>query len=251
MRDPGELAVKLRQVTKQFGTGEASVKALRGVDLDVLTNELLIVAGPSGCGKTTLISIVAAILKHDGGSVEVFGRDLSRVPDRDLADFRGRTVGFVFQQFNLLPSLTAQENASIPLLLAGVKRREAVDRARAVLEKVGLGAKANAFPRELSGGQQQRIAVARALVHEPKLVVCDEPTSALDASSGRQVMELLRQTAAGPGRALVVVTHDARAFPFADRIAHMNDGRLDHLSSGGEETPEASLPTVNQLRGVA
>jgi putative ABC transport system ATP-binding protein len=246
-RTSGELAVRLRGVTKSFGAGEAKVLALRGVDLDVRTNELLIVAGPSGCGKTTAISIIAAIMKPDGGSVEVFGTELGAIRERDLADFRRGTVGFVFQQFNLLPSLTVEENACVPLLLAGVRRADALERARVLLGKVGLGAKAKSFPRELSGGQQQRVAIARALVHEPKLIVCDEPTSALDGTSGRAVMELLRESAAGPGRALVVVTHDARAFGFADRIAHMSDGRVVEVTTSRSEAPSKEVA----LGGVA
>jgi putative ABC transport system ATP-binding protein len=248
--DP-QVAVRMRGVTKQFWQGEAKVLALRGVDLDVLTNELLIVAGPSGCGKTTAISMIAAILKHDAGSIEVFGRDLAAIPEGELAAFRRVTVGFVFQQFNLLPALTVEENASIPLLLAGARREAAVAKARAVLERVGMGAKAKALPRELSGGQQQRVAIARALVHEPRLIVCDEPTSALDARSGRQVMELLRESAAGPGRALVVVTHDARAFGFADRIAHMHDGRVVEVTTSTSEHPSRAALAAAHTGGVA
>jgi putative ABC transport system ATP-binding protein len=226
-----DVAVRLRGVTKGFGTGDARVLALRGCDLEVRTNELLILAGPSGCGKTTAISIAAAIMSHDGGAVEVFGRDLAGLSQRELADFRRVSIGFVFQQFNLLPSLSVEENASVPLLLSGARRKDALVRAREVLEQVGLGHKAKAFPRELSGGQQQRVAIARALVHRPRLIVCDEPTSALDAASGKQVMQLLRDSAAGPGRALVVVTHDARAFSYADRIAHMSDGRVVEITT--------------------
>jgi putative ABC transport system ATP-binding protein len=143
--------------------------------------------------------------------------------------FRGRYIGFVFQQYNLLPSLTAAENAAVPLIIAGQRRAEAIARASAVLEAVNLAGKINSLPSQLSGGQQQRVAIARALVHEPKLLVCDEPTAALDAHSGQMVMQLLRRVAVQPGRAVIVVTHDNRVFGFGDRIVYMNDGIIDKV----------------------
>jgi putative ABC transport system ATP-binding protein len=149
--------------------------------------------------------------------------------------YRGRTIGFVFQAFNLLPTLTAAENASVPLLINGVKRREAVDRAKEMLNRVGLGDRASALPSQLSGGQQQRVAIARALVHRPRLIVCDEPTSALDEKTGHTVMELMREIALGEDRSLIVVTHDARIFDFADRIAKMNDGRVEKVVNSPAE----------------
>src|SRR5215216_6017614 len=223
---PPDVAVHCRAVTKTYGTGSAQVTALRGIDLDVRAGELMMLVGPSGCGKTTLISVIAGILDQDSGECHVFGRDYRRMSARDKTRFRGETIGFVFQAFNLLPTLTAAENAAVPLLINGVKRREAVERARAMLDRVGLGDRGNALPSQLSGGQQQRVAIARALVHGPKLIVCDEPTSALDAQTGHKVMELLREVAVGPERALVIVTHDSRIFEFADRIARMDDGRV-------------------------
>jgi putative ABC transport system ATP-binding protein len=219
-----QVAVSLRGVLKHFGDGETRVQALRGVDLDVYAGELLFIAGPSGCGKTTLISIIAGILEASAGSVSVLGRDLGALTGRALSRFRRDTVGFVFQQLNLLPSLTAQENAAVPLLIAGVERAKALEDAREALDRVGLGSRTRSLPRELSGGQQQRVAIARALVHRPRIVVCDEPTSALDGRTGRQVMELLRGAALDGDRTLIVVTHDARVFSYADRIAEMNDG---------------------------
>jgi putative ABC transport system ATP-binding protein len=223
---PEGLAVRCDDVVKTYGTGSAKVFALRGVDLDVNTGELLMLVGPSGCGKTTLISVIAGILDRDSGDCRVFGRDFQQMSAGEKTRTRGDTIGFVFQAFNLLPTLTAAENASIPLLIRGVNRRQAMDRARAMLERVGLGERMNSLPSQLSGGQQQRVAIARALVHSPKLIVCDEPTSALDHDTGHKVMELLRELALGDGRALVIVTHDARIFEFADRIARMDDGRV-------------------------
>jgi len=237
MKTATEEAVHCRGVTKTYGSGEAQVTALRGVDLDVRRGELLMLVGPSGSGKTTLISVIAAILDQDGGDVHVLDRDLRTLSARERARFRGETIGFVFQQYNLLPALTAAENAAVPLLIKGVPRARALARAREVLDAVGLDARTGALPAELSGGQQQRVAIARALVHEPRLIVCDEPTSALDHETGQTVMELLRRVAQSPERALVVVTHDARIFGFADRIARMDDGRIesivDNHASGG------------------
>ena len=224
-----DVAVRCRGVTKTYGSGEAQVTALRGVDLDVRRGELLMLVGPSGCGKTTLISVIAAILDQDAGDVHVLDRDVRAMSARERARFRGETIGFVFQAYNLLPALTAAENAAVPLLIGGVPRARAQARAREVLDAVGLGARTGALPAQLSGGQQQRVAIARALVHEPKIIVCDEPTSALDHESGQTVMELLRRVAQSSERALVVVTHDARIFGFADRIAHMDDGRLESI----------------------
>jgi putative ABC transport system ATP-binding protein len=221
-----DTAVSLRGVTKSYGEGEARVPALRGVDLEIGAGELLMLVGPSGCGKTTLISVVAGILDQDEGACEVFGRDVKALGPREKARFRGENVGFVFQAFNLLPALTAAENVAIPLLIARRPRSEALARANAMLERVGIADRSRALPSQLSGGQQQRVAIARALVHEPRLVVCDEPTSSLDHRTGALVMEILRQIAMTGSRTLIVVTHDARIFSYADRIAAMDDGRI-------------------------
>ncbi len=229
--------IQARGVTKTFGSGPTAVPALRGVDLTVPGGELLMLVGPSGCGKTTLISVIAGILNQDQGEVRVLGEDLKALGNDGRTRFRGRHLGFVFQAFNLLPALSAQENAAIPLLIQGQPRRQALAKAAALLERVGLGQRLDARPNQLSGGQQQRVAIARALVHDPELVVCDEPTSALDHETGQTVMGMLKEVAVRPGRALVVVTHDSRIFPFADRIATMDDGRIAAL-----EAPPATVP---------
>ena len=231
-QETGTLAVRCRGITKSYGTGDAKVTALRGVDLDVSLGELLMLVGPSGCGKTTLISVLAAILDQDDGECTVLGQDVRRLRARARARFRGETIGFVFQQFNLLPTLTAVENVAVPLLIRGTTRRRALERAAEVLDAVGLGSRVKSLPSQLSGGQQQRVAIARSLVHEPRLIVCDEPTSALDHETGHNVMELMRRVATGPDRALVVVTHDARIFEFADRIARMDDGHILEVVAG-------------------
>jgi putative ABC transport system ATP-binding protein len=221
-----EFAVRCRSLTKTYGTGDAKVMALRGVDLDVRLGELLMLVGPSGCGKTTLISVIAAILSQDSGGCEVLGQELRAMDQRQRTRFRGVSIGFVFQLFNLLPALSALENVSVPLLINGVARKDAENRASRFLTEVDLGERLRALPGELSGGQQQRVAIARALVHHPKLIVCDEPTSSLDYETGRNVMNILRRLAKSPDRALIVVTHDPRIFEFADRIAHMDDGKI-------------------------
>jgi putative ABC transport system ATP-binding protein len=230
-----DFAVRCRGLTKTYGTGDDSVMALRGIDLDVRRGELLMVVGPSGCGKTTLISVIAAILEQDSGQCEVLGRDLKHMGQKDRTRFRGETIGYVFQMFNLLPALTAAENVMVPLLLNGASQKDAEGGAREALEAVELGAQRDALPARLSGGQQQRVAIARALVHDPKLVVCDEPTSNLDHVSGHSVMELLRGVAVRPDRALIVVTHDPRIFEFADRIARMDDGKIVEVLDGKKE----------------
>ena len=237
--DPGEsnrdIAVQCRGVTKTYGAGDASVMALRGVDLDVRRGELLMVVGPSGCGKTSLISVIAGILGQDSGECEVLGHDLKNMAQKERTQFRGNSIGFVFQLFNLLPALNAVENVSIPLLIKGIPRKQAESRAQQVLESVNLGMRLDALPGNLSGGQQQRVAIARALVHEPKLIVCDEPTSNLDHVTGRSTMELLRGVAKSPDRALIVVTHDPRIFEFADRIVRMDDGKIVDILDGNHK----------------
>jgi putative ABC transport system ATP-binding protein len=224
-------AVRIRDLTKSFGSGETRVQALRGIDLEVLPGAMTLLAGPSGCGKTTLISIIAGLLDPTTGSLEVLGQDLTKMPAGQLVDFRAANLGFVFQQYNLLPSLTAAENACLPLLVAGVPRRKALERARSVLERVGLEPRADAYPSQLSGGQQQRVAIARALVHGPRLLVCDEPTAALDGQAGQTVMELFQEVAVEPNRAVIIVTHDERVLRYGERIVHMTDGKIDRIDT--------------------
>src|SRR5207244_4875426 len=228
MQENQSIAISCRGVHKHFGNG-TRVQALRGVDFEARLGELTFIVGPSGCGKTTLLSVITGLLDPSDGEVELFGRNAGRLPANQQILFRRENIGFVFQQFNLLPALTAAENAAVPLIAAGMKRTEAVDRAKALLDQLGLNGRRDALPATLSGGEQQRVAVARALVHEPRLIVCDEPTSALDGRTGHAVMELLSATAVRPDRAVIIVTHDARIFDFADQIAHMDDGRIVSL----------------------
>ncbi|MGA3092931.1 MAG: ABC transporter ATP-binding protein [Terriglobales bacterium] len=220
-----ENAVMCRGITKWFGAGDAKVQALRGLDLDIAMGEMGMLVGPSGCGKTTLISIIAGLLDPSEGQVEVLGTQTALLSGEEQIRFRRKNLGFVFQQFNLLPTLTAAENVAVPLFVAGVPRRPAVEKASDLLNELGLGNHLSHRSSQLSGGQQQRVAIARALIHEPRLVVCDEPTSALDAKTGHKVMELFSDVAMRADRALIVVTHDSRIYEFADTITHMEDGR--------------------------
>jgi putative ABC transport system ATP-binding protein len=212
-----EPAVRCRSLFKTYGTG---------------SGELLMLVGPSGCGKTTLISVIAAILDSDSGACEVLGHDVQRMAPGERTRFRGSSIGFVFQLFNLLPALTTVENVSVPLLINGWRRQQAESRAAELLESVGLKDRVNAIPTELSGGQQQRVAIARALACDPKLIVCDEPTSNLDHETGHSMMEILRSKAKRPDRAVIVVTHDPRILEFADRVARMDDGKIIGLNVG-------------------
>jgi putative ABC transport system ATP-binding protein len=229
------VAVRCRGLAKAYGSGDARVSALAGLDLDVFEGELLMLVGPSGSGKTTLISIMTALLAPDAGECHVFGRDLATMSQLERARFRGSTIGFVFQTFNLLPALTVLENVSVPLSIAKVPPKEADARAAAALELVGLGGRLDALPSQLSGGQQQRVAIARALVHDPRLIVCDEPTSNLDHATGQSIIETLQRVARKPGRAIIVVTHDSRIYSYADRIARIDDGKIQDVLAGEEK----------------
>jgi putative ABC transport system ATP-binding protein len=240
----GEVTVRCVGVTKTFHAGGVDVQALRGIDLEVRAGELLMLVGPSGCGKTTLISVMAGILNRDGGECTVFGHDFQKMSSGQVTKFRGENVGFVFQQFNLLPTLTIAENVAVPLLINRLDRGEAMTRARAILERVGLGDRWKTLPSRLSGGQQQRVAIARALIHDPKLLVCDEPTSSLDHESGNRIMEILRELALKQGRSLVIVTHDARIFGFADRVARMDDGAILGVESGNQADASHQEPAL-------
>jgi len=220
------LAVSCRDVQKRFGEGETRVQALRGVEFAARFGELSFLVGPSGCGKTTLISVIAGLLDRTGGDLSVLGVDVDGLTPGERVLFRRANVGFLFQQYNLLPAFTAAENVAVPLLIAGIRRKEALERARSLLSRLGLSERTEALPSQLSGGQQQRVALARALIHEPRLVICDEPTAALDHASGEAVMDLLAANAVHPDRAVIVVTHDTRVFHYAQSIAHMDDGKI-------------------------
>jgi putative ABC transport system ATP-binding protein len=229
-----QYAVRCMGLTKEYGTGDNKVVALSGVDLNVNYGEMTLLVGPSGCGKTTLISIIAGLLNPTAGTIEVLGHNLNKISNSKKTRFRGESIGFVFQQYNLLPSLNAAENAAIPLIINGWDHRKAVKKAAECLELVGMGARVKSLPSQLSGGQQQRVAIARSLVINPKLLVCDEPTAALDAKSGQTVMQLLREAAVQKDRAVIVVTHDNRVFGYGDRVCEMEDGYVKRIYSREE-----------------
>jgi putative ABC transport system ATP-binding protein len=228
------LAVRCRGITKTFGQTAKEIRAVDGVDIDVMAGEMTFLVGPSGCGKTTLISVIAGALKPDKGEINVFGTVLNRLSRARAARFRAEKVGFVLQQFNLFPALTARENVAVPLLVQGVDGGRAHRRASVLLGDLEMTAHEQKFPEELSVGQQQRVAIARALIHQPSLVVCDEPTAALDAAAGKTAMTLLRRVALREDRAVIVVTHDPRIVGFADRIAHMSDGQITQIEPDAE-----------------
>ncbi len=220
------LAVKINTVCKGFGSGDTRTEVLKDVDFTAQLGEMLMLVGPSGCGKTTLLSVVAGTLAVDRGEVEIFNTPLHRLDQAAITRFRAANIGFIFQQYNLIPTLTCVENVSVPLRIQGHRVADAEKKAAEMLDRVGLGPRLKHRPGMLSGGQQQRVAIARALVHEPKLIICDEPTAALDSENGAKVMEILRDVATSPDRCVIVVTHDSRVFKYADRMTHMEDGRI-------------------------
>jgi putative ABC transport system ATP-binding protein len=214
-------------VTKSFADGEVSVQAVRGIDMQVKQGELLGIVGPSGSGKSTLLNLLGAIETPTTGKVLLEGTDMATLNDNQRTLLRRRRIGFIFQQFNLLPTLSALENVALPLELDGVSESEAQQRAAERLELVGLSERMTHLPSMMSGGEQQRVAVARALVIEPALVLADEPTGNLDSVSSSQVMRLLRDLVSGGGQTVVIVTHDKDVAAQADRVVHVRDGRIE------------------------
>lgn len=220
----GQAVIAVRGVTKMYASGATEVRALDSVDMDVHKGEVLLLMGPSGSGKTTLLSIMGCILQATAGSVRLHNREVVGLSERQLPRLRLDHIGFVFQGFNLFPALSAGDNVALALDLQGVRGKEARQRAEAALKAVGLEEKYAVFPAHLSGGQKQRVAIARALVSDPEIILADEPSAALDSHNGRVVMELLTHLAHVQGRAVVMVTHDHRAIPYADRIVRIEDG---------------------------
>jgi putative ABC transport system ATP-binding protein len=218
--------VETKNICKDFQVGEQKLRVLFDVSVKINAGELTMLVGPSGCGKTTLLSIVSGILSASSGEVIIKDTVLTKLSDRAKVEFRLKNLGFIFQQYNLLPALTVAENAAIPLIAAGMKSKEACEKAIAILREIGMENHVEKLPSQLSGGQQQRVAIARALVHRPSVIVCDEPTAALDAATGHKVMEILRDNALKSGSSVVVVTHDSRIYEFANRIIEMEDGRI-------------------------
>ncbi len=240
-------AIVVRELTKTFGEGAAAVRALDGVSLNIHRGEVILLMGPSGSGKTTLLSIMGCILRPTVGQVWIGGRDVTLLPEAELPRVRLDHIGFIFQGFNLFPTLTAGENVELALDLKGIRGSAARRRAAELLEQVGLADKYKSYPTHLSGGQKQRVAIARALAGEPDIILADEPTAALDWHSGRLVIEMLRDLARRSNRAVVIVTHDNRVLEFADRILHIADGKMVEQSLADTMLPgglHASYPAA-------
>jgi putative ABC transport system ATP-binding protein len=221
-----EEIIRLERLVKEFRRGETVVRAVDGADLTIRRGEFVAIMGKSGSGKSTLLHLMSGLQRPTGGTVRLLGKDLANLKDDELTLIRRDRIGFIFQFFNLLPTLTALENAALPLLLARVKPKEAERRALELLGTVGLSARARHKPDELSGGQMQRVAIARALVTEPPLLFADEPTGNLDSVSGEEILLLLREMQAARGQTIVMVTHDAKAAAYGDRLITMRDGRV-------------------------
>jgi ABC-type lipoprotein export system ATPase subunit len=227
MNDPG--LIRLRAVTKSYRKAREAVHALDGIDLDIAAQGMVAIVGPSGSGKSSLLHVMGAMDRPTSGDVLVAGRPLNTLSEEALTQFRRQTVGFVFQSFNLIPNLTALENVMLPMEFNGVPAEERRRRARALLERVGLGQRLDHRPRELSGGEQQRVAIARALANDPPLILADEPTGNLDSKTGQVIYELLKTIAAE--RTVVVVTHAEVLAQMADRVIHIKDGKLEDVAA--------------------
>jgi putative ABC transport system ATP-binding protein len=241
VREQRETVIRAQGLSKIYREGATELRALQEVDLEVRAGELTLLMGPSGSGKTTLLSILGCILRASNGKLEVLGEEVSALPEKELPRIRREAIGFVFQGFNLFPTLTAAENVSLALDVRGQRGAAAKKRGEELLAEVGLAQKARSFPADLSGGQKQRVAIARALAGDPPILLADEPTAALDWTSGRAVIELLQRLARVHGRAVVMVTHDPRVLSFGDRIIHLEDGKIVREETNGRETLEAGV----------
>jgi ABC-type lipoprotein export system ATPase subunit len=232
----GDAMVEARDLEKTYAAGGVTVRALRGVDLNIASGEMVAVMGPSGCGKTTLLNCLSGLDEFDGGEVLVGGESISGMSDRKRTRFRAQKMGFIFQTYNLIPVLSGVENVELPLLVAGARPKEARGRALSALEMVGLADQANKRPNEMSGGQQQRVTVARSLVNDPAIVWADEPTGALDSETSAEIMDLLVRLNREKGQTFVLVTHDISVARRAHRLVRMRDGLIESDEPGGEET---------------
>jgi putative ABC transport system ATP-binding protein len=226
-------AIEVHDLVKTYGQGETEVRALDGVDLEVDEGEMVAIMGPSGSGKSTMLHMLGALETPTEGTIALGGRRFDGLDDQELTLLRRDGIGFVFQFFNLLPSLSAEENVLLPALIAGRRDEEIRERATALIERVGLTGRATHLPSELSGGEQQRVSIARALLMEPKLVLADEPTGNLDSASEAQVLDLLKELNRDEGHTIVIVTHDPSAAAIAKRVIFLNDGKVDRERKGG------------------
>ena len=221
-----DLILNLKEVWKIYQMGEVKVEALRGINLQVRRGEFLSIMGPSGSGKSTAMNMIGCLDVPTRGHIYLEGKDISLMSESDLAQIRGRKIGFIFQQFNLIPTLTALENVALPMIFQGIEREERLARAKKLLEMVELEERMNHTPNELSGGQQQRVAIARSLSNNPEVILADEPTGNLDSKTGGTVMDFLRKLQKEEGRTIVMVTHDANVAKKADRMEFLKDGKI-------------------------
>jgi len=221
-------------VTKVFSTGRGEVHALRGVDLEIFQGEYVSIMGPSGSGKSTLFNMIGALDRPTSGDVTIGGVKLGDLTSRQVAFFRGRHIGYIFQAYNLIPSMTAEKNVSLPLTLAGASNADASNRAREVLEEVGLGHRMDHLPGQMSGGQQQRVAIARAIVNNPTILLADEPTANLDLKTGKQIIELVKGMCARHNVTVITATHDHEMLRVSDRVVWIADGKIDHVANADE-----------------
>ncbi len=229
----GAAAIKATNVDKWFGEGEARTSALKSVSIEAMFGEMLYIVGPSGSGKTTLLSVLSGILRPDGGSVSVEGVEIWKLSGDQLAEFRLKRIGFVFQDFHLFPRLTTVENVAVPLILRKMPWAKAIEEARKYLDIVGLKSRAELPPVKLSGGEQQRVAIARAIAGQPDILIMDEPTASLDGDTGNAIVGFVKKNVLNEKRCILIVTHDARIYEYATRILRMEDGRLTAIEKGG------------------
>lgn len=225
-----EAAIRCESLSKSYGKDENSIMALRNVDLEIYKNQLTLLVGPSGSGKTTLLSIIATILTSDAGKLFLLDQEISKMTENEKSLFRRDNLGIVFQSFFLIPTLTVAENVALPLVVAGQEPEFAEEKAIEILKAMHIDKRSHASPNALSKGQQQRVAIARAMINNSQIILCDEPTSSLDQATGIEVMMLLRELTVNSSRAVLVITHDLRLFPFADRIIKMSDGQIISVS---------------------
>ncbi len=244
-----EKAILVRDLMKVYGEGPTAYHALKRINFEVNRGELVMLLGPSGSGKTTLLSIMGCILQASSGSVQVCGQEVVGLSEKKLPAVRLKYIGFIFQAFNLFPALSAGENVELSLELKGVRSKEAKRKAIELLERVGLGGKHKSYPADLSGGQKQRVAIARAISGEPDIILADEPTASLDSTSGRTVMEMLREMSHERNRAVVVVTHDNRTFDYADRIVHIEDGQIRDVDPNVARLAQHENPGMESIWG--
>lgn len=221
------ITIECKNISKAFEKGDEKIEVLKSIDLIAYEQEIIMLMGPSGSGKTTLLTIIAGLLHQDSGTCLVLGKPINDLPEVEKTAFRGANIGFIFQHVNLIPTLNAVQNAAIPLLLKGVAREKAFEQAKEMLISFGLEREVDSFPAILSAGEQQRIAIARACIHNPKIILCDEPTSFLDFERGKKIMDLLKQIKEEQKASIIIVTHDPRILSYADKVLVIEDGKIN------------------------